>query len=360
MNETNFQKIDLGPDFERWVERRSGEGKSEATKRAYIQGLRRTAKLLSPNGGFNPWEVGDDKAVLTEKSIDSLMSWMTANKLKPQTMSTTLTALKHFLDWTAAEVEETLRREDPQRIYEGKMFEWPIKWEQVRKTYKKALSAPERAPSHLRDTEVIDLFAAAGRYPQKGDKGERVRWPVRDQALIMLLMWGGLRVAEVCSLKVSSVLRKDENGQRMLRIIGKGKKMRLLPLSPTAEDFLDRYLEKREDIPEVDLKKDPLLVDINGKGLTANKVTYLMQLLYKDAKVSAPEGALVHGLRHTAAIQLIGEGVSANEVQNWLGHSSLETTGRYTKVVAVELAKAAKKSGMNKVMKNAPMSEEKQ
>ncbi len=329
MSGPELANVNLGPFGAEWEAELQLEGKSPATVRTYIQGLRRAAAYLTPG---RPFAAG----AVDVASARSLIRAMQADGLAPQTMNTTLAALRHHLAWLVEEGHLTAE----------------INWKQVRRRYRGALADPDRDPSHLQPTEVERLFAHAGRV-LPGEPGGRVRWPARDLALLMLLAWGGLRVAEACALSVGSVLAVDDDGSRVLRVIGKGDKMRLLPLSPDAGRVLDAYLGQRVDRHGDVWPADPLLVGTDGLPLTSHKVTYLMEQLYKVSGVLPPAGAMVHGLRHTAAIQLAVNGVSASDVQNWLGHASLETSGRYLKVAGVELANAARASGVNKVMRRA-------
>jgi site-specific recombinase XerD len=121
--------------------------------------------------------------------------------------------------------------------------------------------------------------------------------------------------------------------------VGKGGKARPVPIAPLLDSVLDEYLvERRDRFPTHDLDHPatPLFVDVRGRRLSVDQVRYLIERLYVRAGIRAhvPAGALVHALRHTFATQALEAGADVVELQELLGHASLETTRRYLSATA--------------------------
>ncbi len=143
----------------------------------------------------------------------------------------------------------------------------------------------------------------------------------RDTALLTLLYGAGLRLAEALSLKVYDVR------EPVLRITGKGKKQRRVPLLPAVRDTLNAWLDQRQIEPTADA---PLFIGKRGNALNPGVAQRQMRLL--RAQTGLPDFATPHALRHSFATHLLKEGADLRVVQELLGHQSLSTTQRYTDV----------------------------
>lgn len=196
----------------------------------------------------------------------------------------------------------------------------------------KTLSAEKidvgRVPS--REVDFLDL-EEIGRLVRAAD-GDSVR-ERRDRAILELLFAAGLRVSELVSLDRNQVnLSKDEFSVR-----GKGSKLRIVFLSPSAKAALARYLEKRTDV-------DPALFVAHGKkGLVNTKSASRESLrltprsVQRLVKYYATKAGIVkdihpHTLRHSFATDLLMNGADIRAVQAMLGHASITTTQIYTHV----------------------------
>jgi len=130
-------------------------------------------------------------------------------------------------------------------------------------------------------------------------------------------------------------------------VVGKGDKARVIPIYPQIEVLIDRYLASRaERFPDHDLEHPatPLFVAATGVVMTPRAVQYLIERLYVRAgiRTQVPAGALVDALRHTFATAALAGGANVLEVQQLLGHSSLDTTRRYLEATANELTDAVR------------------
>jgi site-specific recombinase XerD len=142
----------------------------------------------------------------------------------------------------------------------------------------------------------------------------------------------GIREAEAVGLDIGSL--SGEPGARRLEVVGKGGKARPIPIDPVLDEVLSGYQKERAArFPKHDLDHPgtPLFVDVRGRRLSVDQVRYLVDRLYVRAGIRAqvPSGALVHALRHTFATAALEAGADVVELQELLGHASLETTRRY-------------------------------
>ncbi len=169
------------------------------------------------------------------------------------------------------------------------------------------------------------------------DPRSRQPWPARDLAVIATFCVTGIREAEAVGLDVGSL--SGEAGARRLEVVGKGGKARPIPIDVALDSVLDAYQHERAGrFPKHDLDHPatPLFVDVRGRRLTVDQVRYLVDRLYVRAGIRAqvPAGALVHALRHTFATAALEAGADVVELQELLGHASLETTRRYLSATA--------------------------
>ena len=146
----------------------------------------------------------------------------------------------------------------------------------------------------------------------------------RDTAVLALLYGSGLRISEALSLS-----RKDApiRGRDMLRVTGKGDKMRVVPVLPMVREAVERYLAL---CPMQQGSDDPLFVGARGGPLSPR----IIQLVIARARAALglPETATPHALRHSFATHLLGAGADLRAIQELLGHASLSTTQGYTEV----------------------------
>ena len=148
----------------------------------------------------------------------------------------------------------------------------------------------------------------------------------RNRAIIEMLYGSGLRVSELTELKLSNIYRKEG----YMRIIGKGNKQRLVPISPEADKQLGYWLEDRA---KLDIK--PEAVDIAflnhyGRQLTRAMIFTIVKQLAKAAEIRKTISP--HTLRHSFATHLLQNGADLRIIQQLLGHESIVTTEIYTHV----------------------------
>ena len=152
---------------------------------------------------------------------------------------------------------------------------------------------------------------------------------VRDRAVLELLYGSGLRVSELCALDLAAL---DLTGASV-RVIGKGRKERLVPLGGKCASALGRWLEQRHRMvhPKTGWQ-DPSALFLSTRG--ARLLVRAVQALVHQYGASAAGRADLHphALRHTCATHMLDGGADLRAIQEFLGHASLATTQRYTHV----------------------------
>ena len=184
---------------------------------------------------------------------------------------------------------------------------------------------PKRVPKFLTVDEVFSLLDAAA--------GEDVLGS-RDRAILELLYASGLRVSELVGLNIEDVDLKSQT----VRVLGKGRKERIVPMGEKARASLETYLQKRHQLLGKSTTEKGFFLNRHGGRLTARSIE---RLLGKYIKRSGLQKTVTpHVLRHTFATHLLGAGADMRGIQELLGHSSLSTTQKYTHVGVDKLMKA--------------------
>ncbi len=149
---------------------------------------------------------------------------------------------------------------------------------------------------------------------------------IRDRAILELLYATGLRVGELVSLDLADV---DLAGG-MVRVLGKGRKERVVPFGRKAEVAVKRWLEAAHPLRASGEGEDALFVNRRGGRLTDRSVRRILDRRLREAAVEARVSP--HSLRHSFATHMLGAGADLRAIQELLGHASLSTTQRYTHV----------------------------
>ncbi|MGI9952499.1 tyrosine-type recombinase/integrase [Moorellaceae bacterium AZ2] len=211
---------------------------------------------------------------------------------KPNTVNRRLAAIKKWLSWAQDTGQIGRLPRLPKRVRQEKL-----------------------APRALSRKEQNALLRAV----------ERAGNP-RDKALVYVLLFCGLRVGELVTLRVEDLEIKERSGKLIVR--GKGDKYREIPVPSNVRNVLRKYLGER--------KSGPLFLGQRGP-LTVRGV---QQLLKKYAYLAKLENLSPHVLRHTCATNLLNKGVDLVKVAAILGHENLNTTAVYTRPTFQDLMAA--------------------
>lgn len=275
---------------------------SKHTFRAYTGDLSQFVNFLSNHTG-KAISIGD----VSGAGLSEFRSWMSRQAMNGRgnaSRARTLSGVKNFLSWM-----------DKQGIAHNAAIK-------IVRTPK----LPRKLPRPLHEAQAFRLLEESG----DGD------WiSLRDRALFTLLYGCGLRIDEALSLNITHLPRDG-----FLRVMGKGRKERQVPVLPMVEAALQKY---REACPYAETPERPLFVGTkNGKRLNQG----VAQKAMRDVRraLGLPENATPHALRHSFATHLLQNGANLREIQELLGHASLSTTQRYTDVNAQEMLAIYKKA----------------
>jgi integrase/recombinase XerC len=269
---------------------------SPHTRRAYASDLAQLAAHLGPEA--RPEAVGSDE----------LRAYLAARhrRLQPASIGRKLAAIRAFYRWLAR--EQGLER-DPSA----------------------GLSGPKQPLRLPRPLSVDDCAALADAEPvAAAAPGELA--PLRDRALVELLYGAGLRAGEVVALDVRDV----DVLAREVRVMGKGRKERSVPLPEAAREALGAWLEARR---RPGYQAEPLFVSLAGgrAGRRLGERALRRLLARRAARAGVADRVHPHRLRHSYATHLLDMGADLREIQELLGHASLSTTQRYLAVSAERL-----------------------
>jgi site-specific recombinase XerD len=188
---------------------------------------------------------------------------------------------------------------------------------------------PRRLPQVLTPDQAAALLETIG--------GTRPL-ELRDRALFELIYSSGLRCQEVLDLK----LRDVSVGASEVRVKGKGRKVRVVPVGEIALGALDRYLQQGRSRLTSGAETDYLFLSRSGRPLSSSDVQ--RRLARCLARAGVPAGTTPHTLRHSFATHLLEGGADLRVIQELLGHSSLRTTQVYTHVSAAHLRRTYRKA----------------
>ncbi len=150
------------------------------------------------------------------------------------------------------------------------------------------------------------------------------RFGIRNKAMVETLYSCGLRVSELITLRLSDLFFNDG----FIRVIGKGDKQRLVPISETARHRIEEYLLQRQTMQTDAHDADTVFLNNKGRGLTRVMIFHIIKKAALAAGITKTISP--HTFRHSFATHLLEGGASIRQVQEMLGHESILTTEIYT------------------------------
>ena len=150
------------------------------------------------------------------------------------------------------------------------------------------------------------------------------RFGIRNKAMVETLYSCGLRVSELITLRLSDLFFNDG----FIRVIGKGDKQRLVPISETARHRIEEYLLQRQTMQTDARDADIVFLNNKGRGLTRVMIFHIIKKAALAAGITKTISP--HTFRHSFATHLLEGGASIRQVQEMLGHESILTTEIYT------------------------------
>jgi integrase/recombinase XerC len=296
---------------------------SAHTVRAYESDLSQFLELAAAAAGVTPRQLRPE--ALDRSAIRAFLGWTHANGQSRATAARKLAAIRTFLRY--------LRREAVIDADPGSLVATPKR--------------EVRIPAHLSEDEMSALLAA----PAADPLGRR------DRAIMELFYASGLRLSELGGLGLDDV----NLSQRVVRVLGKGRKERLVPFNSTTASALREYLRVRDAIVTGGTEsvargkgparagpysrrasREPLFVNYRGTRLSTRSIDRIVRRYV--AACSSRLGISPHALRHSFATHLLQRGADLRVIQELLGHSRLSTTQRYTHVNAAQLIEVYRKA----------------
>jgi integrase/recombinase XerC len=268
---------------------------SAHTRIAYIGDILEFAGFLTDNKYIK----NSDEIVETEpETIRQYLSHLYRQKVKKVTVNRKISSLRAFYKYV-------LRR--------GMIVKNPAEMIQTLKTEK-------YMPTFLSVDEMFELLKAGHNNSVLG---------LRNRAMLELFYSCGLRLSELAGLDLTDI---DFN-QMLVKVRGKGRKERIVPIGEPALHSLREYLEKAGELrksKKEDIFKTPLFLNANGERITTRSIARIVN----DSTGKSGIGRKIspHALRHSFATHLLNAGADLRSIQELLGHESLSTTQKYTAV----------------------------
>ena len=288
---------------------RDERGASEHTLRAYSREVR----------GFAAWlqeTLGDaDVAIAEHTHIRAYLAVLYDKGLTKASVARALAAVRSWFKWLA---KAGLVESNPARLVS---------------TPKLPKHLP-RVPGMEEVNRVLDSLQGIGPRAQGSEGDEATAWPERDRVIFELLYGCGIRNSELCGLDVDAVKWSDD----ALRVFGKGKKERLVPVGDAASEAIRAYLPQRAAKLTAAGKgklefEGPLLINARTRGncrLTTRSVGRIVKAVALSRGLAADVHP--HTLRHAFGTHMLEEGADLRAIQEMLGHERLSTTQRYTQL----------------------------
>jgi integrase/recombinase XerC len=291
---------------------------SPNTIREYRRDVSQFMQFLTP-----PGEKTMPLAHVDHRVIREFVGWSYDQKLEKSSVARKLAALRTFFKFC---VREGVVKQNPARL---------VSTPKLPKRVPRVITAEEM--NGFLDNILGGSPAAAkdkGPARQRSEQDDAKVMLKRDRAILELLYASGLRVSELVGLDLGDI---DRAGQ-MLRVLGKGRKERVVPFGSSAQAALEAYWPVRDEIlnrPGAASELQAVFLNHYGDRLGARSVRSIVKKYSRLADVNWDLHP--HSLRHAFATHLLADGADLRAIQELLGHVSLSTTQRYTQASIQQL-----------------------
>ena len=249
--------------------------------------------------------------------IDYLLNYLRNEKLKVEDVK-----LEHLQNFAAVIYEFGIASSSQARILCGvrSFFKYLVISGILKDDPSELLEAPtvgEHLPEVLSTEEIDRMEAAIDLSKWEGQ---------RNKAIIELLFSCGLRVSELVNLKFNDIFERD----KFLRIIGKGDKERLVPISDSALHEIKLWLYDRNLMKIKPGEQEYVFLNRRGTHLTRTMILIMIKRTAEEAGITKTVSP--HTLRHSFATELLKGGADLRAIQEMLGHENIKTTQIYTHI----------------------------
>jgi len=269
---------------------------SPHTCRCYLRDLEEFRNFLKSSGIYLSPSGGIEIEKVDRMAIRRYLSFL-HRKNKKSSIARKLSTLRSFFKYL---IREQLAASNPAKSVSTPKVEKPL-------------------PTMLTVDEVFRLIESPKSSVKKSPSVPAKNKRLRDGAILELLYSSGLRVGELVGLNLNQL----DLDLGIVKVMGKGRKERIVPVGKKAVEALKAYLEERGVLSG----EEPLFVNPRGGRLTARSVGRLIKKYTKSSGIFRKISP--HSLRHSFATHLLDAGADIREIQEMLGHSSLSTTQRY-------------------------------
>ena len=266
---------------------------SAHTVAAYELDLRQLSEFLTEYLGHSNWRWDDED--VDRLALRGFMGWLGRKGLSKRTVGRKLSATRSFFRFLHAE----------DRIPSN-----PASTVRAPKTEK-------TLPGHLTRGDASAVFAEAEKRAEQNTLSS-----ARDLVILELLYGSGLRLSELHGVDLASI----DPGSKLVRVMGKGRKERIVPVSEAALRAIAHYEPRRTEVKG--RADDALLVNARGGRLSRRSIQAAVSACFDVA--AGARGLSAHALRHSFATHLLEAGADLLAVKELLGHVSLSTTQIYT------------------------------
>ena len=291
---------------------------SPNTIREYRRDVTQFMQFLTP-----PGEKTMPLAQVDHRVIREFVGWSYDQKLEKSSVARKLAALRTFFKFC---VREGVVKQNPARL---------VSTPKLPRRVPRVITAEEM--NGFLDNILGGSPAAAkdnGPARQRKKQGDAKIMLKRDRAILELLYASGLRVSELVGLNLGDI---DRAGQ-MLRVLGKGRKERVVPFGSSAQAALEAYWPVRDEIlnrPGAASELQAVFLNHYADRLGTRSVRAIVKKYSRLADVNWDLHP--HSLRHAFATHLLADGADLRAIQELLGHVSLSTTQRYTQASIQQL-----------------------
>ena len=264
---------------------------SENTISAYLSDLKSFNVFLEKN------KINFKDVINDSKHIKSFFRQLSKKKLSPRSIKRKFSSLSSYFIFLLD--RKTIKNNPLNGIFTPKV--------------------PKALPEILTTEEINKVFF-------QSENTDNELLGLRDRCILEMLYSSGLRVSELCNLKVNNI----QFDLDLIRFFGKGNKERMIPLTYYARKWLERYLTQSRRILSERSTKGSKFVFLSNNGLPLTRAAVWQSVKKYINKAAIPKKISPHTFRHSFATHLIDGGANLVEVQALLGHADISTTEIYT------------------------------